>query len=274
MISEITVGTFERWLNELAPAELAASWDNVGLQVGSPNSKVRKVIVSLDPSIHVFHEAIENNCDLIVCHHPLLFNPLKKINIDESPGNCVRLAIINNISVLAAHTNLDATRGGVNDTLASSLGLLDVESVRESSDGSGDGLLEAIARVGYFKQALSVDEVCEILKEKLSVETVSVVSPETSSPVKKVMLCGGSGGSVIKLAIKSGCDALISGDIKYHDAMCAYENGIIIFDVGHFASERVIVSALADFFRLKVEECGQNIDVIEAESEKDPFTVV
>ena len=274
MISEITVGTFERWLNELAPAELAASWDNVGLQVGSLKNRVGKVIVSLDPSVRVFHEAIENNCDLLVCHHPLLFKPLKKINIDESPGNCIRLAILNNISVLAAHTNLDAARGGVNDTLASSLGLLNVESVRENSEGSEDGLLEAIARVGYFEQALSVDRVCEILKEKLSVGTVSVVSSETSSPVRKVMLCGGSGGSAIKLAIKCGCDALISGDIKYHDAMSAYENGMVIFDVGHFASERVIVGALADFFRVKVDECGQSIDVIEAESEKDPFTVV
>ncbi|HEC32288.1 MAG TPA: Nif3-like dinuclear metal center hexameric protein, partial [Deltaproteobacteria bacterium] len=83
MHSEITVRTFQQWLEELAPPELAASWDNVGLQVGHPENRVQKVIISLDPSLSVVNEAIQFQCNLIITHHPLIFKPLNRINLDE-----------------------------------------------------------------------------------------------------------------------------------------------------------------------------------------------
>ncbi len=274
MISEITVTTFQQWLEELAPTELAASWDNVGLQVGSPKNRVEKVIVGLDPSLTVLHEAIENNCNLLVTHHPLIFKPLNKINLEETSGKIIRLAIVNNISILAAHTNLDATQGGVSDTLARSLGLADVKCAQEVLEHVDDPILAQIARVGSFKPSMSVREVCDTLKQKLDVDTISVVGGEESTRIEKVLVCGGSGGSAVKLALELHSDALIAGDIKYHDAMNALENQLVVFDVGHFASEHLIVNRLVAFFQRKLEECGRDVAVIAAGTERDPFRVM
>ncbi len=274
MIPSITVKTFEQWLEELAPPDLAASWDNIGLQVGDRKSKVNKVLVGLNPSLAVLNEAVSNRCNLIITHHPLIFNPLKKIDVDDSPGCVIRLAIRNDISILAAHTNLDAADGGVNDTLAGLLEVANVKKLSETGITLDDDVLGAIVRVGEFEQAMEIKEVVTLLKEKLLVENVTVVTGTGTRIIKKVLLCGGSGGSAIKVALQLACDALISGDIKYHDAMYAYEKGITVFDVGHFASEFVIVDRLARFFELKLQECKSDIEVLQARSETDPFVVM
>ena len=274
MISDITVKTFQQWLEELAPADLAASWDNVGLQIGHPEEKVRKVMVSLDPSLAVLNEAIEYNCNLVITHHPLIFKPINRISFDEPIGEVIRLAVLNDLSIVSAHTNLDAANGGVNDTLSSLLDLEDTRCLQDTGLPVEDPVLESIARVGNLSTSMEVEELVTFLKEKLSLDKVRVVAGSGSSKVERVLICGGSGGTAVRVAIQTGCDALISGDIKYHEAMLALENGLAIFDVGHFASERVILEKLAAYFRKKLELCNASIEVIEAKNERDPFTIM
>ena len=274
MHSEITVRTFQQWLEELAPPELAASWDNVGLQVGHPENRVQKVMISLDPSLSVVNEAIQFQCNLIITHHPLIFKPLNRINLDEPVGRVLQLAILNGISVLSAHTNLDAANGGVNDALTSLLGLNNVKSVQEAGVSLDETVLASIVRVGYFDKSMNITELSSFLKERLRIEKVTVVSASETVQIRKVLICGGSGGGAVKLAVELDCDALISGDIKYHDAMYAMETGLAVFDVGHFASEQVVVSKLVEFFEKKIEASDANIEILAARSEKDPFTVM
>jgi len=109
----------EKW----APKSLAYDWDNVGLQVGSYNKPVKKIMVTLDVLESVVDEAIENEVDLIIAHHPLLFKPLNQLNLDNWRGRVIQKLIQHNITVYAAHTNLDMATGGVNDMLADLLGL-------------------------------------------------------------------------------------------------------------------------------------------------------
>lgn len=112
-----------KFMEEWAPKELAYDWDNVGLQIGSYNQKVQKIMVTLDVLESVVDEAIEKDVDLIIAHHPLLFKPLKNINIDSPQGRTIKKIMAHNITVYAAHTNLDVATGGVNDMLSDSLGI-------------------------------------------------------------------------------------------------------------------------------------------------------
>lgn len=106
-----------------APKHLAYDWDNVGLQIGSYEKPVKKIMVTLDVMENVVDEAIENDVDLIIAHHPILFKPLKQINLDSTKGRIVQKLLANQISVYASHTNLDIARGGVNDMLCNALNI-------------------------------------------------------------------------------------------------------------------------------------------------------
>src|SRR5690625_4719501 len=114
-----------------APKKLAYDWDNVGLQIGSFHKPVRKIMITLDVLESVVDEAIEEEVDLIIAHHPLLFKPMKQVNIDSSQGRIVRKLLQHDITVYASHTNLDAAIGGVNDMLCDVLGIEDRKTLIE-----------------------------------------------------------------------------------------------------------------------------------------------
>src|SRR5690625_1898665 len=124
VMTKIIHGTIFKELENWAPKELAYEWDNVGLQVGSHTDETKKVMVTLDVLKSVVDEAIEENVNLIIAHHPLLFKPLKEINFQTAKGNVIKKLIEHNITVYAAHTNLDIARGGVHDLLCDALGIV------------------------------------------------------------------------------------------------------------------------------------------------------
>ena len=118
----------ERW----APGQIAWEKDNLGLQVGEFGARVRGILVSLDITRQIIAEAERKRCNLIVSHHPLLFRPLRNINIKTEQGRCLQLLLRRGMNVYAAHTNLDFTRGGTSFALASTLGLERLEFLRKS----------------------------------------------------------------------------------------------------------------------------------------------
>ncbi len=147
-------------VEQLAPKYLAETWDNVGLQVGDPAGEVQKVLVSLDINAEVVEEAIREDVDLIVCHHPLIFQPLKSIRFDNPLGKLITQLIGNSIAVYVAHTNLDSAKEGINNLLAETLGLQETEVLAPSSEekyyklvvfvpqGHQDQVREALAQAG------------------------------------------------------------------------------------------------------------------------------
>src|SRR5699024_1748487 len=116
-------------VEELAPKELAYDWDNVGLQVGSHNKRVNRIMVTLDVLENVVDEAIEKDVDLIIAHHPLIFKPLKQLNHDTVKGKIINKLIKHDITVYATHTNLDIDKGGVNDMHADVLHIKGVKQL-------------------------------------------------------------------------------------------------------------------------------------------------
>ena len=124
--------TVINWIEKFAPKYLAEEWDNVGLQIGDPTAGVTKIMLTLDVTLAVVAEAIENKVDLIVSHHPLIFKPLKSIRYDLPSGKIISKLIENKIALYAAHTNLDSVKGGINCVLAQKLGLDSIEVLNPS----------------------------------------------------------------------------------------------------------------------------------------------
>jgi dinuclear metal center YbgI/SA1388 family protein len=121
-------------MEELAPARLAESWDHPGLQAGSAEWPVQSIWVALDPLPSVIHAACDQNVDLLITHHPLLFRPLASLDFNSPIGSLLYLSALNQLSIYASHTNLDKTEGGLNDMLSKRIGLKDTDVFEPSSD--------------------------------------------------------------------------------------------------------------------------------------------
>ncbi len=122
----VTVADIAGLMNRLAPPDLAEPWDNCGLQAGSPRWPADRIRVALDPSYRVIADVCEDGADLLITHHPLLFSGLKTVDFERMPGNALKMAVENRLSIFSAHTNLDSAAGGLNDVCADKLGLKDI----------------------------------------------------------------------------------------------------------------------------------------------------
>jgi len=118
-------------LIDWAPQGAAWEKDNIGLQVGSKNRKLKGIFLTLELTEKSFDEAIKNDCNFIFTHHPLIFNPLKNLDFDtDSRNNLIRKLIQNDITLFSAHTNLDFTKDGVSFQLAKTLGLKNIRFLK------------------------------------------------------------------------------------------------------------------------------------------------
>lgn len=221
-----------QFIETIAPTHLKMDWDNVGLLCGRGDQEVRRILVALDPFPHVCDEAVEIGADLLVTHHPLIFEPLKSVTDQTTIGQSIQKLIANNIAAINAHTNLDCAEGGVNDTLAERLGLTDISVI-----GS-----EHLLRSGNF--ASSLPAFLEQVKSKLGCQGLRYV--DGGKPVNKVAVGGGSCGSALPEVIAAGCDTFVTADVKYNQFWDAKAFGINLIDAGHFQTENPVCGVLAE----------------------------
>ncbi len=222
-------------VEEFAPLSIQEGWDNSGLCVGSPEDEVTSVLLALDCTPALVDEAMACGADMIVTHHPLIFSGLKKISPDDMIGEAVIKAIRAGISIYAAHTNADKVIGGVSGAMAAKLGLQNVTILDEDGDGTGLGV------VGDLPQPMTSEEALALVKDKFGLKVVKSSAP-MDAMISRVAMCGGSGGSLIGAARKSGAQLYISGDISYHNFFTP--DGFMIMDIGHYESEIEIVDIL------------------------------
>ena len=226
----MTVRDFCLLLNELAPFDTQSEYDNSGLLVGSPDAEVTSVLLALDVTEPVISEAVSRGAQLIISHHPLMFTPRRQLTDEDYEGRLICRLVRENISLIAAHTNLDQAPYGINDTLAELCGLTDI---------SGDGFF----RCGVLPEPMSAGDYAEELGRRLCT-AVRLMGPE-GAPVRSVGLCSGGGSDEWKRAAEAGCDAFISGEIKHHLALAMAGSGIVAFECGHFATEAPGMEVLA-----------------------------
>ena len=222
-------------IESFAPLSIQEKWDNSGLCIGSQDAEVTSVLLGLDCTPELVDEAIECGADMIVTHHPLIFSGLKKINSEDPVGEAVMKAIRAGIAVYAAHTNADKVIEGVSGAMAARLSLTDVEVLDEDGEGTGLGA------VGNLPEPMDASEAIAYVKERFGLKVMKTSRPLTEK-ISRVALCGGSGGSLIGAALRSGAQLYISGDISYHNFFTP--KGFMLMDIGHYESEKEIVDIL------------------------------
>ncbi len=230
------------YLETLAPKYMKIDWDNVGLLCGDPGAKVTKVLVALDPFEHVCREAAQEGVELIVTHHPLIFQAPKAVTTETSIGRSIMVLCANGISAINAHTNLDCAPGGINDVLAEKLGLTDISVVNPAGTDELDrpyGLL----RTGTVPEQPLETFLCGV-KTALGCDGLRYVCG--CGKVQKVAVGGGSCGSDLVEAYNAGCDTFVTADVKYNQFWDAKDLGMNLIDAGHFATENPIVPVLAE----------------------------
>ena len=237
-----TVADILHFLQTVAPQEMKMDWDNVGMLCGSGSREVTKILVALDPFEHVCREAAEIGAELIVTHHPLIFTPLANVTDETSIGRSVMLLCQHGISAINAHTNLDCAPGGVNDVLASRLGLSHI-SVINPTGTDKDGHPWGLLRCGYTNQQ-PLEAFLSHLKDTLACPGLRYVSG--GKPVSKVAVGGGSCAGGMHEALDAGCDTFVTADVKYNQFWDAQELGLNLIDAGHFYTENPVCSVLAE----------------------------
>ena len=229
------------FFNEKAPFYMKLSFDNVGLLVGFCENEVTKVLTALDISDEVIEETIDFGAQLIVSHHPLIFDSIKSVTDDDTKGRKITRMLTNGISAICLHTNLDTADGGVNDELMSVLGAR-VIGLLDPHGSHPDGRPYGISRLGELTEPVDFFSFLKTTKKNL--KSNGLRYHYAGKPVHKIACCGGSGGSDIQKAFAAGCDTFVTADLKYDHFLTAKELGLNLIDADHFSTENVVVPVI------------------------------
>ncbi|MCD7731524.1 MAG: Nif3-like dinuclear metal center hexameric protein [Oscillospiraceae bacterium] len=229
-------------MDKIAPLKNIHQGDNSGLLVGIPDAPVKKALAALDITCDVVREAEKKGADVIISHHPVIYNPL--YTLDE--GNPACLALKKGIACICFHSPLDMADGGINDIIYDMLkepfGLSKSDGVIEPihSDGRGYGMVCNAAKT------FSPEKTAEMLKEIFGCTVVRYT--KGYRPIKRIAFCSGGAGSDLPLAMKLGADAFITGDVKHDQLITAQNCGISLFDCGHYHTEVISMAYLKNRF--------------------------
>lgn len=237
-------------IDTFAPFELAEEWDNPGLMVGSYDADVKRVGVCLDAVSDAVIEADRQGCNVLVCHHPLIFRPLRRVADDSEQGRTIIEAVKRGVNVIAAHTNWDKAQGGVNDILAGLAGLRDVEP------------LGTFGVCGLLPKTMAVKNFAENVKSSWGLSRLDVYTKYILEHVLRVAICGGSGAEFWKAAKSWGADLYITADMKYHEVIDATREGMMIALADHGEMERASIPELSR----KVSECEVETVIIDVKA--------
>ena len=227
------------WLDSVYPSDMAEHWDNVGLLVGGDDAEVTHVFLALDLTETTLEEAVRAGADMIITHHPMIFEGQKKINNHSFTGRRILKLIRNRIQYYAMHTNYDVL--GMAELSADYLKLTDREvlSVTAHTEQGEEGF----GRVGCLPYKMTLKECGEFVKEALALNDVRIYGdPDTM--VEKAAICTGSGKSMISDVLAKGADVYVTGDIDHHTGIDAVASGLPIIDAGHYGTEYIFMKAM------------------------------
>ncbi|KAG9073497.1 hypothetical protein FS749_015099 [Ceratobasidium sp. UAMH 11750] len=275
MAARAVARAFERGI---APLRLAESWDNVGLLIESPviQPSRNKILLTIDLTTAVAEEALSTPTSLIVSYHPPIFSGLKSFTLGNPLQRSLLRCAAGGVSVFSPHTALDSVRGGVNDTLAASLGTpssVDIlGEIKENDAGAG--------RLVTLSDPVSLNTLCERVKAYCGLERLQVgVSPQlgsfTQSSIRTIALCAGSGGSVLK---GSTADVYLTGEMSHHEVLAAVAQGTSVILCGHSNTERpylpTLQRKLQEALDQDTELQGEKYEVVVSSADKDPLTIL
>ncbi len=242
-----TVGLIEQILQEYAPMETAESYDNVGAIVGRRDAEVTKVLVALDCTLDVVREAKELGAELIVTHHPLLFHARKNLLEEDAEGRILCEMVRSHLSLIAAHTNLDQTELSGSACCAK---LLKLKNVQKASDylflGELEHPIKAIELEDQIAHALSFPVRRYGNRDQL---------------VSTLAIAGGADDGDWQAAQALGAQALLTGEVRHHNALAAAMSDFVLFDGGHYGTEAPLVPFLAEYLQKRLNDVQYNVRV-------------
>ncbi|MGC4005667.1 MAG: Nif3-like dinuclear metal center hexameric protein [Pirellulales bacterium] len=235
-----TIHELASFLEEFAPARLAADWDNVGLLIGERARSWSRAMTCLTVTPETVAEALREKADAIVAHHPFPFKSLKRIT-DDTPDGALLLKLLEaKIAILSPHTAFDSTIDGINERLAGLLGLSDI---RPLSTAHGE------TEIGVGRSGVPAAGVLGELAAKacraLGISGVQLVG-SPGATIKRVGIGCGSAGELLSIAKAAGCDCFVTGEARFHTALEAQSLGMTMLLLGHYASERFALDGLAE----------------------------
>ncbi len=252
-------------IEKRAPKFLMESYDNVGLDIGSMDKEVKKVLLTLDVTKKVINEAVMKNIDLIVSHHPMFFRKARNINMDSLQGQKVIELIKNNICSYSSHTNLDSAYNGVNDNFVK---VLDFDSkktyIMETNKLENTG----IGRIIELNDEITFNEAIDKVKKNMNINHMRVIN--SGKKIKKIALINGSGQDFFSKALHEGCDLIITGDTTYHFVLDFKELGVSIIDAGHFNTEWKAFLKTMEFLKDEFKDT----QFIDSEVNFDPYEFI
>lgn len=243
-----SVAAIRQYMEQLAPTNLAASWDNVGTLVDC-GGDVTKILVTLDITEEVIAEAAEKKCQLIVSHHPVIFKKLARVSAKDLTFQLIR----NGVSAICMHTNLDAAEGGVNDILCGLLGIRQQVTFGEDNVG----------RIGVV-ETTDAEQMAVVCQSVLNAKLKMV---DAGNAITRVAVIGGSGGSMLQDAVDAGADLFITGEASHHNAIDAKSMGVSLIVAGHYATEVPLVAVVAQ----KLSQYFVDVQVMCSDCNKDPY---
>ena len=236
----MTVKDVYDYLNIIAPFDTAEEWDNCGLLIGSYKKEVKKIYIALDVTDAVLEDAIDFGADLVITHHPMIFNPVSQVLEDS----LVYKAVKSGMSFIASHTCLDKAEGGVNTCLANAVGIKNLKT-SENDEFLKFGEIEPCSAEAFAK------------KTKAALGGV-VSFTDSGKTINTVALCSGSGGDLVAKAKRIGADAFLTGEAKHHEYLLSKELGISMLVAGHFETEKIICEYLYNSLK---ENFGDGIEI-------------
>ncbi len=235
------VKDFYGYLNSIAPFETQEDWDNSGMLVGDMDAEVKKVAVVLDITHEEIKKAKAIGADLIISHHPVIFNPIKSVTKGSVPYELVA----SSINALCCHTPLDIADGGTNDSLAELLGI----EVTRTED--------PILRLGTVEPTTAQ----ELAGKIANTLNTKVRYADAGRKIEKIAICTGAGCSLIEAA--GEIDAFITGDASHHNFLDCIQAGITLIAAGHYETEIVVVPVLVK----KLQAQFPDIEIIDIKQE-------
>ncbi len=248
-----TVYEIYKLLDSLIPPSLSCEWDNDGVMcMPDADRTVSGILLTLDITSEAIDYAEQNQMNVIISHHPLVFRPIKGLSALDYVGKRLVRLTENGISAFSFHTRLDAASGGVNDALAEKLGLTDAEPF--GPDG------EKIGRIGYVKPS-DLDAFANVVKERLDCPNVTV--SDAGNRTHRVAVLGGAGKDYVISALKSGADSYVTGEMDYNSLLDSREMGLNVILAGHFHTENPVLEKLKNMIENHIAGEKINIDIFD-----------
>lgn len=244
-------------IEAIAPLEIGEAWDNQGFMYRSGKNSIKKMLISLDFNEAVAEEAIELKVDFVLTHHPYIFKPLTHLDAQDKSQKGFLNLIRHNISLYASHTSFDITKGGNSDFI---MGLLGLKPEENKS-------IPPIGRMGYLPVKMPLKKWIQQIKDHLDIDEPIKFVGNPDKLIYSVGVTTGSGSDLIKAFHLAGCDAYITGDLKFHDGQLGETLGMALIDGTHYHTEKFFSQNM----KAHLKKRGVNIEIIQSKLHSNPF---